>query len=715
MFNIDLYRDDDGQIEFSLLGPYDTGNHYYQYCDEMATPSWDDTVPCYVGTFSNFGDGKQDCRVCSAGTYQNQTGQSTCKDCPAGKYNLDDHEKDQTFHDSASDCIAKECPPGWYLAEAAKTSTITTAFSISIDCVMCEAGKYKTVGGDGSCTDCEAGKYGKTQGAQSCAECAMGKYSSGTGATTCTLCDRGKYNEDVGSSAISDCVNCGAGRYSSMDGATSRNFCNLCPEGKARSTVGAVSESNCLSCAIGKYNRKTGALACEDCAAGTYASQEETFECDVCQYGKKSDHVGATNADTCVDCEQGKYSGRKGATECKVCETPLVIKFNASQCVEEDFAYDDNTSQDGGGNGGDGGDGGDQGGDDVAKTPSPTSTPAPTPTPLNLDAVDHECTTACPEIMFESCDPSFFQHPCSNDCDATVKYIYETFFDQNCPSNFKPPPIGFIEIDSGFQIERLKPSKVIASKTDRLYMIKILKHGIAKLVDGVVWKDVIITNLGGLDIMSRENAEAQNGSRRGRRLSEDVTDVKFKIVAPVANVADANGEEAPNVAKSDGQQKSKTLSADLWKDMEENFATKSVIEEGMKETDPNNAVQTDLATSLRTEATVATASLEAPKITIKIEGEIPQEKGEGEADGFLGAQGEVTMIVIFSVAGVAFLISGYVYKRHVDNAAILRKYSKESRGKKPQRPSKENGGGTPSPFHQSTSFKLTESAPKERR
>ena len=590
----------------------------------------------------------------------------------------------------------------------AKESTVTTAFGISTDCAMCDAGMYKIVGGEGPCTECEAGRYGNSQGAQSCTDCAMGKYGAGTGNTVCTMCGKGTYTEQVGSTKVSECVECGAGRYSSKDGATSSNFCYLCPEGKASSAVGAVSESNCQKCDVGKYNRKTGANTCNDCEAGTYTSVEGSFECEKCDYGTQSDAVGATSASTCVTCEEGKYSGTKGATECKVCEEPLVVKFNASLCVEEEFVYDDDSEDggggeedsggegDGGGDGDeDGGEDGDGGNDDGKETNAPT--PASTQAPLNPDAVNHECADTCPQVMFESCDPSFFQHQCSSNCDAQVKYIYDEYFKQNCPSDFQPPPIGFIEIESGFEIERLKPSKFLASKSDKLYLIKVLKHGIAKLAEGVHWSDVIITKLAGVDVTAAENAGSELGDGRRKLEEEERTEVKFRLIASVANVADGKGEEIPNVGKVEGQETSKDISMDLWTDLEDAFATKSVLDEGMEEVDPNALVQTDLAVSLRSEAQVSTDSLEKPDITVKIEGEIPQDtNNNGREGGFLDAGGEVIMIVVFSIVGVAFIVSGFVYKRHIDNAAIIRKYSEHSHAKKPKKP---EVGDTKSPFH----------------
>jgi len=100
---------------------------------------------------------------CQAGTYQDQTGQTTCKPCATNTFSL--------AGTSSCDYDATTCPKGTYASGTAA-------------CVSCVAGKYNDVIGktaETDCKSCEAGKYfdPTLTGQISCKTCESGKEPTG--------------------------------------------------------------------------------------------------------------------------------------------------------------------------------------------------------------------------------------------------------------------------------------------------------------------------------------------------------------------------------------------------------------------------------------------------------------------------------------------------------------------------------------------------------
>lgn len=127
---------------------------------------------CEVGKWSS---GGEECIKCTPRTYQNQRGQSMCKQCPMGQFS-NEYELDS--------------------------------------CKLCESGFYQPQIGQGSCF-----------------ECPIGQYSKGA-STVCELCDIGKSTNHTGSNSNGDCVPCVQGKYE--DG----RVCKLCHEGQYQNTTG---------------------------------------------------------------------------------------------------------------------------------------------------------------------------------------------------------------------------------------------------------------------------------------------------------------------------------------------------------------------------------------------------------------------------------------------------------------------------------------------
>ena len=168
---------------------------------------------------------------------------------------------------------------------------------ITASCVGCSVGKY-FVPEVRTCVDCPAGAYSNVQGATACVLCPAGAYSSTVGATASTVCincPAGAYSIAIGATNSSVCTNCSAGAYSDVPGASSESACVLCPAGAYSSTVGASSLAACTACPAGTYSIAIGATnssVCTNCPANTYSGT-----------------VGATGAGTCLNCSANAVSG----------------------------------------------------------------------------------------------------------------------------------------------------------------------------------------------------------------------------------------------------------------------------------------------------------------------------------------------------------------------------------------------------------------------
>jgi hypothetical protein len=264
-----------------------------------------DCRPCYTGTFNSKNDivgGK--CIGCSAGTYQDKTGQSSCKDCPNGSY---------ASAEGSSQC--KSC------SDYRKSSTSKGPFTKSIprsttveDC-RCEANHYydeqKFICSschdfiDGSVTENDTYGGGKGEEGNRVCKCPVGTYYDETN-SSCTKCLKGTYNSTIG--LDTQCTNCPAGQFSDSNGA---NICKKCPEGH----VSNEGSSSCTMCEPGKGPNSSQAQ-CEDCKIGYFSNESTGGSCEKCPSG----HVSNKGSSSCTMCEPGKgpNSSQTMCEDCKI-------------------------------------------------------------------------------------------------------------------------------------------------------------------------------------------------------------------------------------------------------------------------------------------------------------------------------------------------------------------------------------------------------------
>ena len=288
--------------------------------------------PCAVGKYSNE-MGAYECKNCTAGTFQNFTGQvniTSCKQCPRGSYSPTGSQY----------CL--QCSPGKYSNDVAYTNgnnptdesiclpcpagTFGNRYGTSdiLGCLNCPQGKYTDFNGSVTCKLCPVGKYGAQPGQPTqnlaCTDCPVGKYSIDEGniqEANCTLCPGGTYLDESGSDEVSDCKNCPAGTYSHVLGADEEEDCMLCPTGKYSSNSGNDEESDCFLCPKGKYLETTGFSHNHDnendclmCPSGTYANTNGNtllLNCTVCAAGKFNKEEGQIQEESCTECPRGTY------------------------------------------------------------------------------------------------------------------------------------------------------------------------------------------------------------------------------------------------------------------------------------------------------------------------------------------------------------------------------------------------------------------------
>ena len=338
---------------------------------------------CVAGQYSN--PGASSCIECEKGykcegaknrmkcgseaEYQDETGQSVCKQCIAGKY----VEEDRT--------TCSVCPSGYkcigdgtkqfcsgvleYQSNTGQDaclscSTGTAATYVSDDrtgCFVCPVGHmcvdgemiacnpgYQDKTGQSTCKDCVGGFVSSDR--KSCTLCSDGTYLSGEACLTCpggyycrggntyTCPTNSSPNASVGATS---CV-CNEGFYLS-----SSYVCETCPAYRhcengvispcpAEATTPMGTElclcgnntfyssanntcipctqlANCSACEVTDY--LTVQVACTTCDMGYYL---DNGKCVVCPVGKYCDGLSA------YDCPEGQYSDLTGQEVCKVCE-----------------------------------------------------------------------------------------------------------------------------------------------------------------------------------------------------------------------------------------------------------------------------------------------------------------------------------------------------------------------------------------------------------
>ena len=252
---------------------------------------------CSPGAYMSVSSG---CSSCPAGTFQNQSGQTSCINCPDGTSS------------AAGQTVCADCIPGKYSASS-------TAFI----CTSCFSGTFQNQSGQTSCINCPDGTS-SAAGQTVCADCIPGKYSASSTAFICTMCAAGKYQYLSGQPY---CSNCSAGTYNTLTGQVSASSCTQCPPGTQSPVAGCTLPATCVPCPAGTaspspgqalcslclpgyYQPTTGSIQCLPCRSGSYTASAGTQQCQACPQATPESPVAATSLTQCVApvCRSGNYT-----------------------------------------------------------------------------------------------------------------------------------------------------------------------------------------------------------------------------------------------------------------------------------------------------------------------------------------------------------------------------------------------------------------------
>lgn len=280
-------------------------------------------------------------KLCAPGTYQPQTGATSCLPCTSGQYSLWGHTQCNT------------CPAGYKCESVTKPP------------VKCQMGTYSNQGKTAcsACTDGYICKSGSITATPTESRCPAGHYCKHTSSgLSVTPCKSGTYNPDRGQTTVSSCKPCEQGNFC-LKGAYEMLTCTtgaVCPPnaksnydfpcgaGKYLDKYNATSQTQCLTCPERHYcpilglnvlptkcppgyfcPEGSGSYASNPCPAGTYGgldSLKASSECKDCPKGhycpRASVFPTACGTGTYLDTTRAQASG-----ECKKCPAGTVCPF----------------------------------------------------------------------------------------------------------------------------------------------------------------------------------------------------------------------------------------------------------------------------------------------------------------------------------------------------------------------------------------------------
>lgn len=245
-------------------------------------------IPCEVGTAQTAStvSGRTTCYKCAGGYYQNETGQESCVCCPAG-------------HVCNDNKMPEPCPPGQYESDPCRSRT---------KCYSCNKGYYQDKPGQGACMCCPVGhqcqnadmppvpcepgtvSYGSCSDRYICSQCSRGYYQEKAGQTECNCCPDGHRCGRTDRLPIP----CEPGTVQS-ESCSLRYKCWDCNAGYYQDEGG---QKVCKDCPPGYYCPNPGHSCPIPCPAGYYNNEWRKGGCFSC--GVSSSCVGSTTCGTCT-------------------------------------------------------------------------------------------------------------------------------------------------------------------------------------------------------------------------------------------------------------------------------------------------------------------------------------------------------------------------------------------------------------------------------
>ncbi|XP_077422977.1 uncharacterized protein LOC144052618 isoform X3 [Vanacampus margaritifer] len=301
----------------SLSGGVCPAGHY---CAEgSSVPS-----PCPTGSFRNEtgGKGKDDCKPCLPGFYQDFSGQTECRRCPSG-FHCETLRLSSTRGSSSGLSSPLPCPAGFFCPRESPDGR-------PVPCPKGTYGPSQSLTSEGQCLACPTGLFCGSEGLLEpsgwCLNgflCLMGaSLPNPTDNTTGSLCPPGGFCQQGLKAG-----DCWSGFYCNWGSSKADQtpcpagfFCPRgtsapipCPPGTFSSITGNSHLSNCTECTAGYYCQAEGTVQPTLCRAGYYCppgmAQGTGFPCPT---GTVQNQLGASSLDACLPCPAGMFCSQPG-------------------------------------------------------------------------------------------------------------------------------------------------------------------------------------------------------------------------------------------------------------------------------------------------------------------------------------------------------------------------------------------------------------------
>ena len=254
-------------------------------------------IPCPIGSYQP-NTGQSSCLLSPPGNYTDVEASITPTPCPAGQYQPAEGQtaciENDAGHFSLEGSVEQDpCPKGTYQPSTGQA-----------DCLNADPGNFVNVTGSTSQTPCSQGNYSSTSMAESCTEASLGYHAPNAGSTEQTECAVGTFADETG---LAQCKDTAPGHFVASTGASSET---PCPPSQYQPLGG---QSSCLLTDPGHYTTSDGSIEQTECTWGYYQSESGTVRCLTSKPGHYVNQSGAAEQ---TPCSPGSFQNQYVKREC---------------------------------------------------------------------------------------------------------------------------------------------------------------------------------------------------------------------------------------------------------------------------------------------------------------------------------------------------------------------------------------------------------------
>ena len=254
-------------------------------------------IPCPIGSYQP-NTGQSSCLLSPPGNYTDVEASITPTPCPSGQYQPAEGQtaciENDAGHFSLEGSVEQDpCPKGTYQPSTGQA-----------DCLNADPGNFVNVTGSVSQTPCSQGNYSSTSMAESCTEASLGYHAPNTGSTEQTECAVGTFADEIG---LAQCKDATPGHFVASTGASSET---PCPPSQYQPLGG---QSSCLLTDPGHYTTSDGSIEQTECTWGYYQSESGSIRCLTSKPGHYVNQSGAAEQ---TPCSPGSFQNQYVKREC---------------------------------------------------------------------------------------------------------------------------------------------------------------------------------------------------------------------------------------------------------------------------------------------------------------------------------------------------------------------------------------------------------------